>query len=65
MSLYEMSTLAFGLFGPRSTPRAAFEGPNQYTVREPKEASTVTQTAKPCLKPTTPLLSPLLLAIYN
>ena len=53
MSLYEMSTLATGLLGLRSTFRAAFAGLNQYMIRELKQALIVTQIAKSCLKLTT------------
>ena len=60
-----MSTLVTGLFGLRSTFRAAFAGLNQYMIRELKQALIVTQTAKSCLKLTIFLLSLLLLVIYN
>ena len=65
MSLYEMNTLATGLFGLRSTFRAAFAGLNQYMIRELKQALIVTQIAKLCLILTTFLLSLLLLVIYS
>ena len=60
-----MSTLATGLFGLRSTFRAAFAGLNQYMTRELKQALIVIQIAKSCLNLTTFLLSLLLLVIYN
>ena len=41
-----MSTLAIGLFGLRSTFRAAFADLNQYMIRELKQALIVTQRGR-------------------
>ena len=60
-----MSTLATGLFGLRSTSRAAFADLNQYMIRELKQTLIVTQIAKSFLKLTTFPLSLLLLVTYN
>ena len=60
-----MNTLPAGLFGLKSTFRAAFAGLNQYMIPELKQALIVTQIAKLCLKLTTFLLSLLLLVIYS